>query len=86
MRGVLISGTGGVLGRLARGKVAAAWRLAEAESFALVLVGAAVSAGILLHDLGGLRKRRTLFAAGLALGAGLSVSVRNRYRGVGASH
>ncbi len=68
LRGALISGLGVAVGRVAIGRVASAWPLDRADSFALVLAGAAVSVGILLHDLGGLRKRRTLFAAGLALG------------------
>jgi hypothetical protein len=34
----------------------------------LLLVGGAVSAGILLRDLGGFRRRRVWFAAGLGLG------------------
>jgi hypothetical protein len=32
------------------------------------MVGGAVSAGILLHDLGGFRRRRLVFAVGLAAG------------------
>ena len=68
LRGVLITGTGVAIGRFVVGKVAAVWPLGEAESLALVLVGASVSAGILLHDLGGFRKRRILFVAGVALG------------------
>ena len=68
LRGALISGLGVAVGRVAIERVASAWPLARADSFALVLAGAAVSVGILLHDLGGLRKRRTLFAAGLTLG------------------
>ncbi len=68
MRGVLITGTGVAIGRVVVARVGASWPLGERESLALVLVGAAVSVGILLHDLGGFRKRRVLFAAGLALG------------------
>ena len=68
MRGVLITGTGVAIGRAVVARVGAPWPLGERESLALVLVGGAVSVGILLHDLGGFRERRVLFAAGLALG------------------
>ena len=68
MRGVLITGTGVTIGRVVVARVSAPWPLGERESFALVLAGAAVSVGILLHDLGGFRERRVLFVAGLALG------------------
>ena len=64
----VITGTGVAIGRVVVARVGASWPLGERESLALVLVGAAVSVGILLHDLGGFRKRRVLFAAGLALG------------------
>jgi hypothetical protein len=67
-RGVLITGTGVAIGRMVVARVGAPWPLGERESFALVIAGAAVSVGILLHDLGGFRKRRALFVAGLALG------------------
>jgi len=68
LRGVLITGTGVAIGRLMVPRLAAAWPLGEREGLALMLAGAAVSVGILLHDLGGFRQRRVLFAAGLALG------------------
>ena len=44
------------------------WPLSPSASTGLLLVGGAVSAGILLHDLGGFRRRRLIFVAGLALG------------------
>ena len=68
VRGVLITGIGVALGRLMVARLAVAWPLSEREGFALMLAGAAVSVGILLHDLGGFRERRLLFVAGLALG------------------
>lgn len=68
LRGVLITGVGVAIGRLVVARLAVAWPLGEREGFALMLAGAAVSVGILLHDLGGFRERRVLFVAGLALG------------------
>lgn len=68
IRGVLITGTGVAIGRVVIARVSTPWPLGERESFALVLVGAAVSAGIMLHDLGGFRERQVLFVVGLALG------------------
>jgi mannose/fructose/N-acetylgalactosamine-specific phosphotransferase system component IIC len=68
LRGVLITGTGVAIGRVLVARVGESWPLGERESLALILVGAAVSVGILLHDLGGFRRRRVLFATGLALG------------------
>lgn len=68
LRGVLITGMGVAIGRLAIARVAVPWPLGEREGVALMLAGAAVSAGILLHDLGGFRERRVLFVGGLALG------------------
>jgi mannose/fructose/N-acetylgalactosamine-specific phosphotransferase system component IIC len=68
VRGVLITGTGVAIGRLIVVRLAAVWPIGEREGFALMLAGAAVSVGILLHDLGGFRERRVLFVAGLALG------------------
>ena len=56
------------IGRMLLARVGASWPLGQRESLALILVGAAVSVGILLHDLGGFRHRRVLFAAGFALG------------------
>lgn len=68
LRGVLITGTGVAIGRVLVAQVGESWPLGQRESLALILVGAAVSVGILLHDLGGFRRRRVLFATGLALG------------------
>ena len=68
LRGALITGTGVAIGRMLVAGVGTSWPLGQRESLALILVGAAVSVGILLHDLGGFRHRRVLFAAGFALG------------------
>jgi hypothetical protein len=38
------------------------------SSIGLLLVGGSVSAGILLRDLGGFRRRRALLVTGMALG------------------
>jgi len=68
LRGALVTLAGVVLGRAALGLVVEQWPLSSSESTGLLLVGGAVSLGCLLHDLGGFRRRRVLFAAGLALG------------------
>ena len=56
------------MGRAGGVRLAGGWPLTEGESIALLLAGGAVSAGILLRSLGGFRRRRLLFAAGMALG------------------
>jgi mannose/fructose/N-acetylgalactosamine-specific phosphotransferase system component IIC len=68
LRGGAVTMTGVISGRLLIGSVVDRWPLSSSASTGLLLVGGAVSAGILLHDLGGFRRRRTLFAAGIALG------------------
>ncbi len=68
VRGALVTLAGTVTGRWAVALLADAWPLEASDSHGLLLVGGAVSAGILLRSLGGYRKRRMLFAAGLALG------------------
>lgn len=67
-RGALITLSGIVAGRLVLGATVSHWPLSEAGSSGLLLAGGAVSAGILLHDAGGFRRRRLWFAAGLAAG------------------
>jgi mannose/fructose/N-acetylgalactosamine-specific phosphotransferase system component IIC len=67
-RGAAVTLSGVLLGRAVVSSVGAAWALAPTASVALLLVGGSVSAGILLRDLEGFRRRRTLLAAGLALG------------------
>lgn len=67
-RGVLLTLVGVVAGRVVVGGVAARWPLPEGDTTGLLLVGGAVSAGILLRSLGGFRRRKVLFVAGMALG------------------
>jgi mannose/fructose/N-acetylgalactosamine-specific phosphotransferase system component IIC len=67
-RGALVTATGVVAGRYIVSAMVAAWPLADGASTGLLLAGGAVSAGILLRDLGGFRRRRMAFVAGLALG------------------
>lgn len=69
VRGASVTLAGTVTGRWGVTLLADAWPLATSDSRGLLLVGGAVSAGILLRSLGGYRKRRMLFAAGLAMGA-----------------
>jgi mannose/fructose/N-acetylgalactosamine-specific phosphotransferase system component IIC len=68
LRGFLVTFSGIVVGRAVVGSGAAHWPLSEGASMGILLAGGAVSAGILLHDAGGFRRRRAWFAAGLALG------------------
>ena len=66
-RGGLVTATGVIVGRLVVGLAARTWPLSVEASTGLLLVGAAVSLGILLRDLGGFGARRVLFVAGMAL-------------------
>lgn len=68
LRGAVVTFTGAILGRTGVRLLAGAWPLDAHDSDGLLLVGGAVSAGILLRSLGGFRRRRILFVAGLALG------------------
>jgi mannose/fructose/N-acetylgalactosamine-specific phosphotransferase system component IIC len=68
LRGTLVTGLGIVGARAAVGVVAQAWPLGAASSAGLLLAGGAVSGGILLRSLGGFRRRRLYFVAGVALG------------------
>jgi PTS system mannose-specific IIC component len=68
LRGAAMTLLGVVAGRSAVRALAGAWDLGPSASTGLLLLGGAVSAGILLHDLGGFRKRRVLFVAGMVLG------------------
>jgi len=68
LRATLVTASGIVVGRVVLPSLVASWPLDRAASAALLLVGGGVSAGILLHDVGGFRKRRIWFAAGIALG------------------
>ena len=67
-RGAALTFSGVLLGRAIVTWFGAGWHLAPAATVALLLLGGSVSAGILLRDLGGFRRRRTLLVAGMALG------------------
>ena len=58
LRAVVVTTTGLILGLSLLAPLADAWPLDEAGSRALLVVGGATSAGILLNDLGGVRARR----------------------------
>lgn len=68
VRGTVVTFLGVVSGRAVVGLLHRPWALSPAETTGLLMLGGAVSVGILLRDLGGFRRRRTLFVAGLALG------------------
>ncbi len=68
VRACLVTFFGIVVGRAILTRVASQWPLDLADSFGLLLVGAAVSSGILLRSLGGFRRRKLLFVAGIAAG------------------
>lgn len=68
LRGALLVGVGAAAGRWGVTLLADAWPLEGRDSLGLLLVGGAVSGGILLRDLGGFRRRRLLLATGMALG------------------
>lgn len=68
LRAAVVTGVGIGTGRAAIGVFVAGWPLAEPASTGLLLVGGAVSAGILLNDLGGFRRRKVWFTAGVAAG------------------
>ena len=67
-RGAVVTLLGVWIGRVVVSAAGATWPLSRTGSLGLMLVGAAVSVGILLRDLGGFRRRRVLFTGGLALG------------------
>jgi mannose/fructose/N-acetylgalactosamine-specific phosphotransferase system component IIC len=68
VRGGAVTAMGTLVGRFVLLRTVDGWPVSDASSTGLLLVGGAVSAGILLHDLGGFRRRRLWFAAGIALG------------------
>jgi mannose/fructose/N-acetylgalactosamine-specific phosphotransferase system component IIC len=68
LRGSVVTATGVWVGRLVVPALTHSWPLSPTASTGLLLAGGAVSAGILLRDLGGFRRRRIAFVAGLALG------------------
>jgi len=68
LRAALVTASGIMVGRVALRALVVPWPLDETASVALLLVGGSVSAGILLHDVGGFQRRRVWFVAGIALG------------------
>lgn len=68
VRGALVTMSGVALGRWGMPRLASGWPLESEDSLGLLLVGGAVSAGILLRAIGGFRRHRVLFATGMALG------------------
>ena len=69
LRGFAVTASGLAVGIVALGPWVSAWPLDVGASTSLLLVGGAVSAGILVNDLGGVRARGGWLAAGVALGA-----------------
>lgn len=68
LRATVVTAVGVLTGRTLIGAFVAGWPLSEPASVGLLLVGGAVSAGILLNDLGGFRRRKVWFTAGMAAG------------------
>ncbi|MGE0161136.1 MAG: PTS sugar transporter subunit IIC [Gemmatimonadales bacterium] len=74
VRGVLVTLAGIVVARPVVQALAASWPLPADDTHGLLLVGGAVSVGILLRDLGGFTRHQITLAAGFGLamlGAGL---------------
>ena len=67
VRGATLAVAGALVGRWAAPLLAAGWPLGEADSQGLLLMGGAISAGVLLRTVGGFRANRIIFAAGMAL-------------------
>ncbi len=68
VRGAVVTLLGVLAGRAVVSLLHEPWALSPSSSVGLVLVGGAASLGILLRDLGGFRRRKVLFVAGMALG------------------
>jgi mannose/fructose/N-acetylgalactosamine-specific phosphotransferase system component IIC len=68
LRGFLVTVVGLLVGDVLI-RLAPLWPLTEANTRGLLLVGGAVSLGILLRSYGGIRRRGILFAVGLSAGA-----------------
>lgn len=68
LRGVVVTAVGLGLWHLVLPPLALEWTLGAASTVGLLLLGGAVSLGILLHDFGGFRQHRLRLAIGLALG------------------
>jgi PTS system mannose-specific IIC component len=73
-RGAVVTLVGVLLARALVSGLADSWPLAAPSTLGLLLVGGAVSVGILLHDFGGLRRHLAAFVAGVAL-VGLGVGL-----------
>jgi mannose/fructose/N-acetylgalactosamine-specific phosphotransferase system component IIC len=74
VRGFVVTLAGVLLARPLVQALADAWPLPADDTHGLLLVGGAVSVGILLRDIGGFRKHKAALAAGFVLaivGAGL---------------
>jgi len=67
LRGALLTLIGVLGGRWVMGILAQSWPLGPSDTRGLLLVGGAVSAGVLLRSLGGYRRLRIVFVAGVAL-------------------
>ena len=67
-RGAAVTLTGAWVGRFAVTHAAGGWPLQPPGTIGMLLVGGAVSAGILLQSFGGLKRHRVAFVTGLALG------------------
>lgn len=67
VRGAVLATTGTLAGWWIAPLLTRHWPLGETASAGLLLVGGAVSAGVLLRAVGGFRPNRILFAAGMAL-------------------
>jgi PTS system mannose-specific IIC component len=74
VRGTVVTLVGALLCRAVVAGLAASWPLATDATLGLLLVGGAVSIGILLRDFGGMRRRLAAFTAGLVL-AGIGVGL-----------
>jgi PTS system mannose-specific IIC component len=72
LRGFVITLIGLIVG-LAALRLAPLWPLSQADTRGLLLVGGAVSLGVLLRSYGGVRRRGVLFAGGAIAGAALGM-------------
>lgn len=67
VRGVAVTAVGVLATQALVAGLGASWPISRDATIGLLLVGGSVSIGILLRDLGGVRRRAAAFAAGLAL-------------------
>jgi hypothetical protein len=65
VRGAVVTGTGVWFAGRAVERLAVRWPLGQPDTLGLLLVGAAVSVGIMLQSFGGFQRRRVLFVTGL---------------------